>query len=188
MRDFFFGISVLALLLVGCDDGTSDTGKTDALPGQPSGSLKDLMATGKVSCPIPASTLASPKIGAVPSVGYRYAGPVPSYFTYTHCAESPGYVNGSTDCNSPENGFALTSSDPWCCVNAVSSTMIWSYDEEGHPTATIPTVSGFLSPSLLCSSKTDTFDLAQNTAGKVALCLDDGKAGVFMGWDCNTKI
>jgi hypothetical protein len=66
--------------------------------------------------------------------------------------------------------------------------MIWSYDEEGHPTSTVPTVSGFLAPSLLCSSKTDTFNLAQDTAGKVALCLDDGKAGVFMGWDCNTKI
>jgi hypothetical protein len=192
MKNFFFGISVLALLLVGCDDGNiepsvSDAGRLDTLPGQPSGSLRDMMESGKVSCPIPVSTLASPKIGVVPSVGYRYAGPVPSYFTFSHCSESGGYVNESTDCNSPANGFALTSSDPWCCVNAVSSDMVWTYDKLGHP-ITVPSISGLLTPTLLCSSKTDTFNMAQDTAGKVALCLDDGKAGLFMGWDCNVKI
>lgn len=177
MKNFFFGISVLALLLVGCDDGNPGPGSADAVPSQPVDAADSFGKT----CPIPTSAWAYTKIGTVPSVGYRYMGSGPSYFAGSHCSEAPGYFNSSTACDSPVNGFALTSSDPWCCVNAISIAP--------DPSMGRMFPSAYLSiPTLLCSSKTDASNLAQATAGKVALCMDDGKAGLFVGWDCDTKI
>jgi hypothetical protein len=174
MKNFFFAISALALLLVGCDDGTFDpndatSGKADAT----SGSQSDVIPSGPISCPIPKPAISlglgmalGLVVSTVPTIGYRLLTD-PEHFS---CSTYPESV-GPTNCSSPVDGFAKTSSDPWCCVHTA----------EGQSLST-PLMA---SPSLLCA--TDGFfdrnmGYAANIPGKVALCSSDGK---FMGWDCN---
>jgi hypothetical protein len=176
MKNFFFGISALALLLVGCDDGTFDP--NDATSGKPdatSGSQSDVIPSGPISCPIPKP--ASPvgpgmsSVSSVPTLGYRLLTD-PEHFT---CSTYPDSV-GPTNCSSPVDGFAKTLSDPWCCVDTFANTV------GGGPKIVSATM---LSPSLRCATN-GIFDrsseYAGNIPGKVALCSSDGK---FMGWDCN---
>jgi hypothetical protein len=182
MKNFFFGISALALLLVGCDDGTFDpndatSGKLDAT----SGSKSDAIPSGPISCPIPKPANSAGPGGApvstVPVLGYRLLTD-PEHFSCSTYPKSVGYPDsvGPTNCSSPVNGFAKTISDPWCCVHTFANTV------GGGPKIVSATM---LSPSLLCATNgifDRTSEYVGNIPGKVALCSSDGK---FMGWDCN---
>ena len=196
MKNFFFGISVLTLLLVGCDGGVPDLAETDA--GRSDVGRSDTMPgfvvqgtsviSGTLACPIPIASRANPKVGTVPSIGYRLLLVDSTWWTTTRCVEQFGYFpgqpptpNASTDCSSPVNGFAKTSSDPWCCVNTAPFVP--------DPTKGTAATSAYMTvPWLECSGRVGdltSINAPQDIAGKVALCSVDG---VFMGWDCNTKI
>ena len=192
MKDFFFGIPALALLLVGCDDGNSGPAATDAgrLDSQPAQfTVQGKTVLGTLACSIPASTRAQPKAGTVPSVGYRLFNVESSQWDSLHCVEQFGYFPGepptpnkSTDCGSPENGFALSDSDPWCCVNAASLAPGAGMGVEAYPSSYMTT------PMLECTGYAgdlSAIQSPQDIAGKVALCSVDGR---FMGWDCDTKM
>ena len=173
MKNFFFGISALALLLVGCDGGTLDPNEVD--PNKPDASpasKPDAVPSGPITCPIPASTLAYPKVSTVPVIGYRLLVDPEHFF----CATFTGSA-GPTDCSSPVNGFANTDNDPWCCVHTFSNPV-------GGGSKVVS--ASMMAPSLLCSSDGLTLELnmgpVEYIPGRVALCSSSGK---FMGWDCN---
>ena len=181
MKNFFFGISALALLLVGCDDGSADPNDVvSAKPDATAASRPDatepttiptsypapvLTPTG-FHCPIPASTV-NPTIPTAPRNMYRYLINADQF----SCSVSG--TAGPTDCKSPANGFALAKSDPWCCLNTQPIPVSVGGNLKSAPSAYL------LSPSLLCP----TYIGGNETPwGQIALCSPEGK---FVGWDCN---
>ena len=166
MKNIFFGISALALLLVGCDGGTSDPNDVDPNKPDATPSTKtDAIPSGPVSCPIPASSRHT--FGKVPTNGYLLLVNSTQFTCSTYAWEA-----APTDCSSPVNGFAKTVSDPACCVNVLPFA-----PGGGNPNSA---KSAYMeAPSLICDS--DVSMRAEDVMGKTALCSSDGK---FMGWSC----
>ena len=157
MKDFFFGISVLALLLAGCDDGTSDPSGTGS--GKPDATLAskpDVVPPGPVTCPVPVK---SPYTAAemVPRDGYlQVPGKAP-------CTES---ASGPTDCSSPSTGFSNgKAGSGFCCV--------------------VPPIGSTQASSLYCfgSDAVNLSVMKQLLVGSTALCSPGGE---FVGWDCSS--
>jgi hypothetical protein len=171
MKNFFrgfAGISALALLLAGCDDGTSDPNSAD--PNKPDATLPpkaDAVSSGPVTCPIPASTMH--KFGKVPTNGYLLLLNPAQFACSTYAWDA-----APTACGSPVDGFAKTADDPACCVNVLPFV-----PGNGNPNSA---KSAYVEvPSLICDSASD-WRIESQVLGKTALCSSDGK---FMGWSCS---
>ena len=168
MKNFFFGISALALLLVGCDGGTTDP--NDVEPNKPDATVPpktDAVPSGSIACPIPASAMHN--FGKVPPNGYLLL-LNPDQFTCSTYA----WDAAPTACGSPVDGFAKTFDDPACCVNVLPFV-----PGNGNPNSA---KSAYVeAPSLICDAAT-LFTIESQVLGGTALCSSDGK---FMGWSCS---
>ena len=182
MKNFFFGIPALALLLVGCDDGSADpndvaSAKPDATAAsKPDATEPTTIPTSYPApaptptgfhCPIPAVTVAPFSVGTAPANMYRFLINSEQFSCFSSGSAGP------TDCRSPANGFRRSYTDFWCCLNTVPVPTTVGGNVKSAPSAYL------LSPSLSCESAS----ISIAAAGQVALCSSDG---IFMGWDCNS--
>ena len=110
MKNFFFGILVLALFLVGCDGGTFDANDADPASKSDATSISriDAVPPGPASCVVPQSKMRLGVQGMKPKGGYRLE---------TYPIECSVSVSGPTDCSDPVDGFANgNGSSAFCCV------------------------------------------------------------------------
>jgi hypothetical protein len=159
---------LLAALCSGCDgSGGGDEVASSGDAGRPDADLPAKSDAGgggpkATPCQVPTPRLAMSGVGSTPRLGYVV---LASEAALT-CTADPRYQLEPAACNAPADGFAGSSSDPWCCVDVKSSGT--SLADARYP--------------LKCLSGVNTVPGSESDVpGDVAVC---GASGVFLGWAC----